>query len=105
MVGGRLAAEVEARNLPGDRPPVRVLVLSGSEADLCRATDEPSIEAPELGGGEEDRALLDAGDPAGAYGGMGPPRTDPGGPAAQQVASDLGHPNSGYYVRRSPPHS
>jgi hypothetical protein len=62
----RLCAEVEARDLPGDKPPVRVMVLSGSEADLRRAMDEPTVEARELDGGEDDRALLPGDPPADA---------------------------------------
>jgi hypothetical protein len=53
----RLCAEVEARDLPGDKPPVRVMVLSGSEEDLRRAVTEPTIEAHELDAGADERAL------------------------------------------------
>jgi len=58
LVGyGRLAAEVEARDLPGDKPPTRVLVLRGSEADMRRAMNEPVVEAREVDEGDDDRAL------------------------------------------------
>jgi hypothetical protein len=53
----RLCAEVEARDMPGDKPPQRIMVLSGSEADLRRAVAEPAIEAHELDASADRRAL------------------------------------------------
>jgi hypothetical protein len=54
---GRLAAEVEARDLPGDKPPTRIMVLAGSEADLRRAMDEPTPAPPELDVGDDAPTL------------------------------------------------
>lgn len=53
----RLAAEVEARDLPGDKPPVRVMVLRGSEADMRAALAEPTVEAGDAIEGGEVREL------------------------------------------------
>lgn len=64
MVGyGRLAAEVEARDLPGDKPPVRVMVLRGSEADLRAATATPVVEQADVIEAEDGREILGTGDP------------------------------------------
>ena len=48
----KLCAEVEARDLPGDKPPVRIMVLRGSEADPRRAMNEPGVEARGLDEGD-----------------------------------------------------
>jgi hypothetical protein len=53
----RLCAEVEARDMPGDRLPQRIMVLSGSEADLRAAMQTPVVEARELNGGADEHAL------------------------------------------------
>ena len=59
----RLCAEVEARDLPGDKPPVRVMVLSATEADMRAALAEPVVEQADAIEGDEVRELLGTGDP------------------------------------------
>ena len=66
MAYERLAAEVEARNLPGDKPPVRIMVLAGSEADMRAGMNERAIEPVELDEGADDRALPPGDPPADA---------------------------------------
>lgn len=48
MAFARLCAEVEARDLPGDKPPVRVMVLRGSEADMRAAATERTVEPADV---------------------------------------------------------
>jgi len=56
--------EVEARDPPGDKPPTRVIVLAGMEADLRRAMHEPVIEAVELVDADDTPALPPGDQPA-----------------------------------------
>ena len=46
---GKLCAEIETRQLPGDKPPKRIMVLSGSAGPARRARSSDSVAARRRG--------------------------------------------------------